>query len=270
MTQTTLTSTAIPDIQSSHDPRNMVIARVGIKDVRFPLLIDLGAGAQPSVGHYRLTVKLPADKKGTHMSRFISLLEEHTEPFDLQNFQATTLLMLTRLEAEQGDIEVHFPYFIKKTAPVSGIQSLMDYEITLRGVAKAGVSDLHLSVQIPMTSLCPCSKQISDYGAHNQRSHVTIHLHLNSQQLAQLNVHQLIKNIEEQGSCELYGLLKRPDEKFVTEHAYDNPKFVEDLVRDVAGVLRHHPAIAAFTVEAENFESIHNHSAYAVIDSTDL
>ncbi len=265
-----MTTTTIPDIQSSHDPRNMVIARVGIKDVRFPMQIDLGAGAQATVGEYLLTVKLPSDKKGTHMSRFVSLLEEHEETFTLSNFKALTLDMLTRLEAQRGDISVRFPYFIKKTAPVSGIKSLMDYEINLNGVAEAGVARIELTVLIPMTSLCPCSKEISAYGAHNQRSHVTARLTLADAALSEFNLHELIRAIELQGSCDLYGLLKRPDEKYVTERAYDNPKFVEDLVRDVAGVLRGFAGVTAFTVEAENFESIHNHSAYAVIESVDL
>ena len=265
-----MTHTQIPDIQSSHDPRNMVIARVGIKDVRFPMMMDLGAGAQATIGHYQLTVKLPADQKGTHMSRFISLLEEHTEAFSLSRFQAITVDMLTRLEAEEGDIIVHFPYFIKKTAPISGIQSLMDYEITLKGTADKAGARVQLSVLIPMTSLCPCSKQISDYGAHNQRSHVTAHMDLAAEALNDFDLHHLIREVEQQGSCDLYGLLKRPDEKYVTERAYDNPKFVEDLVRDVAGVLRAQKGVSAFTVEAENFESIHNHSAYAYIDSKDL
>ena len=265
-----MTHSHIPDIQSSHDPRNMVIARVGIKDVRFPMMMDFGAGAQATIGHYQLTVKLPADKKGTHMSRFISLLEEHTEAFSLNRFQVITVDMLARLEAEEGDIIVRFPYFIKKTAPISGIQSLMDYEITLKGTADKNGARVQLSVLIPMTSLCPCSKQISDYGAHNQRSHVTAHMDLAADALIDFDLHHLIREVEQQGSCDLYGLLKRPDEKYVTERAYDNPKFVEDLVRDVAGVLRAQKGVTAFTVEAENFESIHNHSAYALIDSTDL
>ena len=265
-----MTHTQIPDIQSSHDPRNMVIARVGIKDVRFPMMMDLGAGAQATIGQYQLTVKLPADKKGTHMSRFISLLEEHAESFSLHRFQALSIDMLARLEAEEGDIIVRFPYFIKKTAPVSGIQSMMDYEITLKGTADQAGARVQLSVLIPMTSLCPCSKQISDYGAHNQRSHVTAHMDLSAEALNDFDLHHLIREVEQQGSCDLYGLLKRPDEKFVTERAYDNPKFVEDLVRDVAGVLRAQKGVNSFVVEAENFESIHNHSAYAYIDSNDL
>lgn len=260
---------AIPDVQSSLDARNMPISRVGIKDVRFPLQIDLGAGAQATVATYTMTVHLPADQKGTHMSRFIALLEENKTVFTLASFKDLVGDMMGRLEASKGDIHVRFPYFVEKTAPISGIKSLMDYEISLSGTHKNGTSSVALSVLIPMTSLCPCSKKISEYGAHNQRSHVTAHLTLN-EAAAAFDLHALIAAIEAQGSCELYGLLKRPDEKYVTERAYDNPKFVEDLVRDVAGVLKAQAYVDAFTVEAENFESIHNHSAYAVIDSVDL
>lgn len=259
----------IPDVQSTLDARNMPISRVGIKDVRFPLQIDLGAGAQATVARYTMTVHLPADQKGTHMSRFVALLEENKKVIQLADFQALIGEMMTRLEAQRGDITVAFPYFIEKTAPVSGIKSLMDYEVTLKGTHQNGVSAVQVSVLIPMTSLCPCSKKISDYGAHNQRSHVTAHITLNDQSPA-FDLHALVAAVESQGSCELYGLLKRPDEKYVTERAYDNPKFVEDLVRDVAGVLKSQVYASAFTVEAENFESIHNHSAYAVIDSRDL
>ena len=259
----------IPDVQSTLDARNMPISRVGIKDVRFPLQIDLGAGAQATVATYTMTVHLAADQKGTHMSRFIALLEDNKTVFTLDSFNQLVSDMMVLLEAKKGDIHVHFPYFVEKIAPISGIKSLMDYEISLNGVHKDGVSTVELSVLIPMTSLCPCSKKISAYGAHNQRSHVTAHIRLN-EKAAQFDLHALISAIEAQGSCELYGLLKRPDEKYVTERAYDNPKFVEDLVRDVAGVLKAQTYVAGFSVEAENFESIHNHSAYAVIDSVDL
>ncbi|MGL4767619.1 MAG: GTP cyclohydrolase FolE2 [Formosimonas sp.] len=258
----------IPDVQSSLDARNMPISRVGIKDVRFPLNIDLGAGAQATIANYTMTVHLPADQKGTHMSRFIALLENNRGVFTVASFKQLVADMMTLLEAHKGDIHVRFPYFVEKTAPVSGIKSLMDYEVTLNGVHANGVSSIELSVLIPMTSLCPCSKKISAYGAHNQRSHVTAHMGLSDN--AAFDLHALISAIEAQGSCELYGLLKRPDEKYVTERAYDNPKFVEDLVRDVAGVLKAQPYVTRFSVEAENFESIHNHSAYAVIDSADV
>lgn len=263
-------SKIIPDVQRTIDARNMPISRVGIKDVRFPLQLDLGGGAQSTVARYTMCVFLPADQKGTHMSRFVALLEENKTVFTLNSFKALIADMMTRLESKKGDIHASFPYFVEKTAPVSGIKSLMDYELTLNGTHADGVSNVTLSVLIPMTSLCPCSKKISEYGAHNQRSHVTAHITFNDDFMGEFDLHALIGEIEAQGSCELYGLLKRPDEKYVTERAYDNPKFVEDLVRDVAGVLRAQHYVAKFTVEAENFESIHNHSAYAVIESADI
>jgi len=170
--------------------------------------------------------------------------------------------MLPLLHAERGDITAAFPYFVEKAAPVSGVRSLMDYEIQWIARAAGGSVELEMVVQVPVTSLCPCSKTISDYGAHNQRSHVTVHAVLDGE----LSVEQLVRLVEDEASCELWGLLKRPDEKYVTERAYDNPKFVEDLVRDVAARLQRQPGVARYRVEAENFESIHNHSAYAVVE----
>ena len=260
----------IPDVQSSVDVRNLPIQQVGIKNLRFPLQWASDYGPQATVALLTMTVYLPADQKGTHMSRFVALLEENKTVFTLPSFKALIDDMMLRLESEKGDIQAHFPYFVEKVAPVSGIKSLMDYEITLNGTHAKGSSQVTLSVLIPMTSLCPCSKKISAYGAHNQRSHVTAHMTFNDELMAAFDLHALISAIEAQGSCELYGLLKRPDEKYVTERAYDNPKFVEDLVRDVAGVLKAQTYVSQFSVEAENFESIHNHSAYAVIESTDF
>jgi GTP cyclohydrolase I len=196
------------------------------------------------------------------MSRFIALLEDNRAPLDVASFGALMRNMLKLLEADSGRIELSFPYFINKTAPVSGVQSLMDYEVGMSGEIRDGELEVTLKVMVPVTSLCPCSKKISAYGAHNQRSHITVNAIL----CGELPVDELIAKIEEQASCELYGLLKRPDEKYVTERAYDNPKFVEDLVRDVAGMLNADPRVAAYTLEAENFESIHNHSAYALIE----
>jgi len=170
---------------------------------------------------------------------------------------------VTRLEAETGHIEMTFPYFINKSAPISGVRSLMDYEVTFTGeIREGGEYAFNMKVVVPVTSLCPCSKKISAYGAHNQRSHVTVKAQTNSH----FWIEELVQLIESQASCELYGLLKRPDEKYVTERAYDNPKFVEDMVRDVAGLLNAEPRIDSFQVESENFESIHNHSAYALIE----
>ena len=161
-----------------------------------------------------------------------------------------------------GHIEMRFPYFVNKKAPISGVQSLLDYDVTFIGEISHGTPRMYIKVVVPVTSLCPCSKEISAYGAHNQRSHVTVTTVTNSY----LWIEELVQMIEEQGSCELYGLLKRPDEKYVTERAYDNPKFVEDMVRDVAGVMNREARIDAYVVESENFESIHNHSAYALIE----
>lgn len=252
----------IPDVQSTPDTRHLSIQRVGVKGVRYPITIKTAAGAQPSVGTWNMYVHLPEEKKGTHMSRFIALLEDNRAPLDVANFSDLMRKMVALLDANAGRIEVSFPYFINKTAPVSGVESLMDYEVGLTGEIKQGVLEVTLKVLVPVTSLCPCSKKISAYGAHNQRSHITI----NAVLAGDITVDELIAKVEAQASCELYGLLKRPDEKYVTERAYDNPKFVEDLVRDVAGMLNADKNIAAYTLEAENFESIHNHSAYALIE----
>ncbi|NIF78468.1 GTP cyclohydrolase I FolE2 [Paraburkholderia sp. Cy-641] len=253
----------MPDVQSTPDTRQIPIQRVGVKGVRHPLTVRTQGGeVQPTVGTWNLDVHLPADQKGTHMSRFVALLEENKAPLEPAAFRSMLAVMLEKLEAEAGRIEVSFPYFVNKTAPVSGVQSLLDYEVTLTGETRNGATRLFLKVLVPVTSLCPCSKKISQYGAHNQRSHVTIDAEL----AGDVAVEELIRIAEEEASCELWGLLKRPDEKFVTERAYENPKFVEDLVRDVAQRLNTDERIVAYVLEAENFESIHNHSAYAVIE----
>ncbi|MFC7289771.1 GTP cyclohydrolase FolE2 [Herminiimonas glaciei] len=254
---------AIPDVQATPDTRRIAIQRVGVKGVRYPLTVKTLSGVQPSVGTWNMYVHLAEEQKGTHMSRFIALLEENTQALDINVFGAMIRKMLALLEADAGRIEVSFPYFINKIAPVSGVQSLMDYEVGFIGEVKNGKLEITLKVLVPVTSLCPCSKKISAYGAHNQRSHITVQALLADD----LVVEELIANIEAQASCELYGLLKRPDEKYVTERAYDNPKFVEDLVRDVAVMLNNEERVLAYTLEAENFESIHNHSAYALIES---
>jgi GTP cyclohydrolase I len=253
----------MPDVQSTPDTRQIPIQRVGVKGVRHPLTVRTQSGeVQPTVGTWDLDVHLPAEQKGTHMSRFVALLEENKAPLESATFRTMLAAMLEKLEAEAGRIEVSFPYFVNKTAPVSGVQSLLDYEVTLTGDTRNGATRLFLKVLVPVTSLCPCSKKISQYGAHNQRSHVTI----NAELAGDVAVEELVRIAEEEASCELWGLLKRPDEKFVTERAYENPKFVEDLVRDVAQRLNADERIVAYSLEAENFESIHNHSAYAVIE----
>jgi len=230
----------MPDVQSTVDTRQIPIQRVGVKAVRHPLTVLTESGdVQPTVGVWNLDVRLPAEQKGTHMSRFVALLEENRAPLTIERFRAMIASMLEKLEAEAGRIEV-----------------------TLAGESRNGETRLFLKVLVPVTSLCPCSKKISQYGAHNQRSHVTIDAEL----AADVPVEALIRIAEEEASCELWGLLKRPDEKFVTERAYENPKFVEDLVRDVAARLDADARIVAYVLEAENFESIHNHSAYALIE----
>lgn len=254
----------IPDIQNLVDTRKLPIQAVGVRSVKYPVLIQLeDQGPMPSVAEFEMTVYLPAEKKGTHMSRFIALLEEmQGQVINLAVFKQLVESMLSKLEATSGQVLMKLPYFIKKQAPISGVASLLDYEIELDGKIHNNKSiDLWATVVVPVTSLCPCSKKISDYGAHNQRSHVTAKVLIDGD----LDIAQLIRSIEKQASCELYGLLKRPDEKYVTEQAYDNPKFVEDLVRDVALALEQLKQVQSYVIEAENFESIHNHSAYAKI-----
>jgi GTP cyclohydrolase FolE2 len=250
----------LPDIQATVDGRDIAIDEVGIKGVRYPMTVLAHGEPVPTVATFSMTVQLPAIAKGTHMSRFIEVLEARREPLDAAGFRAMVAQMLDRLDARAGTVEMTFPYFVRKAAPVSGVESRLDYEVQWRGtVNAAGDYSFHTRVLVPATSLCPCSKEISAYGAHNQRSHITIDARLE----ADMPIEDLIDVAESSASCEVYGLLKRADEKFVTEMAYDNPKFVEDLVRDVAVALDRDPRVGAYVVEAENFESIHNHSAFA-------
>lgn len=256
---------AIADVQSSPDQRNMPINQVGIKDLHFPLQIQSAEGVQHTIARIGMTVALPASQKGTHMSRFVALMEERQHlVLDFTSLHQLTLDMLERLDAQAGRINISFPFFRKKAAPVSGITSFLDYAVTWQGeVSASGEYSHQIKVLVPVTSLCPCSKEISQYGAHNQRSHVTVTLTCHKQEVS---IEEIIDLVENKASCQLYGLLKRPDEKYVTEHAYENPKFVEDMVRDIAVALKNDPRIDRFSVESENFESIHNHSAYALIE----
>lgn len=252
----------IADVQNSPDLRHLPIDKVGIKDIRHPVVVkDRSQGVQHTVASFSLYVELPHNFKGTHMSRFVEILNSHDMEISVESFKGMLADMSRRLEADTGHIEMSFPYFINKTAPVSGVKSLMDYQVAFIGEIHGGTDLMTIKVVVPVTSLCPCSKEISRYGAHNQRSHVTLTVRTNTF----VWVEDLIDLVEKQASCELYGLLKRPDEKYVTEKAYENPKFVEDMVRDVAAVLNRDDRIDAYVVESENFESIHNHSAYAMI-----
>jgi GTP cyclohydrolase I len=253
----------IEDVQSRQDTRNIPINKVGIKHVRHPVRVrDRSVGEQHTIATFNMYVNLPHNFKGTHMSRFVEILHQHEREISVKSFKEMLVEMTERLEAESGHIEMHFPYFVSKKAPVSGVESLMDYEVTFIGEIHNGKPQLMVKVVVPVTSLCPCSKKISDYGAHNQRSHVTVTARIDGF----VWIEELIEIVEQEASCELYGLLKRPDEKYVTERAYDNPKFVEDMVRDVAARLNQDDRISYYIVESENFESIHNHSAYALIE----
>jgi GTP cyclohydrolase I len=253
---------AVEDVQSRADTRQLPINKVGIKDITHPVkLRDRSSGEQHTVATFNMYVNLPHDFKGTHMSRFVEILHGERE-ISVENFRKMLGEMTRRLEAESGHIEMSFPFFVMKKAPVSGVASLMDYRATLIGEQRGTSAELWVRVVVPVTSLCPCSKRISDRGAHNQRSHVTITAKLREH----LWIEELIDIAESEASCEVFGILKRPDEKYVTEKAYDNPKFVEDLVRDIAMRLNAEDRIAAYSIEAENFESIHNHSAYALIE----
>ena len=259
----TTSQTPIPDVQNSEDTHRIAINKVGIRAIRHPVKIrDKGGDVRHTVASFNMYVGLPHNFKGTHMSRFVEILNSHEREISVESFPTMLQAMAARLEARSGHIEMSFPYFIAKTAPVSGVQSLLDYDVTLIGEIADGRITSTVRVVVPVTSLCPCSKEISNYGAHNQRSHVTVTARLN----AFLWIEDLVQMVEAQASCELFGLLKRPDEKWVTERAYDNPKFVEDMVRDVAARLNEDPRIDHYVVESENFESIHNHSAYALIE----
>lgn len=253
----------LPDIQSMADHRAIAIDRAGIRGLRYPIRVTVSNRATIStIATVDMSVALPAMEKGTHMSRFLEVLHSHGGEIGVLALPGLMRTMLGRLDACKGTLALRFPYFVMKRAPVSGIQSLMDYEVCLRAEGGPEDFEITLEVGVPVTSLCPCSREISAYGAHNQRSVVVIAATLASP----LEPEDLIAIAERAASCDLYGLLKRADEKYVTERAYDNPKFVEDLVRDVGLELQRDPRVAAYCVESENFESIHNHSAYARIE----
>ncbi len=255
--------TEIADVQSSKDNRHIAINKVGIKDIRHPIRIqDRTGGEQHTIACFNMYVNLPHNFKGTHMSRFVEILNNYERELSVKSFKVMLTEMTERLEAQSGHIEMSFPYFVNKKAPVSGVESLMDYDVTFIGEVADGTPHLNVKVVVPVTSLCPCSREISDFGAHNQRSHVTVTI--GTDQFVWIE--DIIDLVEKEASCELFGLLKRPDEKHVTEKAYNNPKFVEDMVRDVAMRLNQDKRITSYIVESENFESIHNHSAYAMIE----
>jgi len=254
---------SIADVQNSPDSRKIPINKVGIKGIRHPIRVkDRSEGEQHTIATFNMYVNLPHNFKGTHMSRFIEILNTREREISVESFHEMLAEMTQVLDAESGHIEMSFPYFVNKTAPVSSVQSLLDYDVTIIGSIEKGKCHTTLKVVVPVTSLCPCSKKISKYGAHNQRSHVTVTA--NSKKFVWIE--DLIDIVEGEASCEIFGLVKRPDEKWVTERAYENPKFVEDMVRDIAVHLEADTRILSYIVESENFESIHNHSAYALIE----
>ena len=264
--QDDMSNQSMMDMQGSVDDRKIAINRVGIRAMKHPIcFVDRSGEQQSTIADCTMTVHLSETRKGTHMSRFSQLLtERYREVLSIANITDLLDEMNYRLDSPAGTVELTFPYFVNKKAPISGVQGLLDYSVTLR--AQTGVdgnAQTWVKLQVPATSLCPCSKAISNYGAHNQRSHIIIEA-----QLAEhVWVEELIELSEQQASSELYSQLKRSDEKVVTERAYDNPKFVEDIIRDVAKRLNSDHRIAQYNLEVENFESIHNHSAFAVIYS---
>jgi GTP cyclohydrolase I len=253
------------DTQSQRDARGIPIDRVGVKNLRFPLRIrDRDHAEQSTIATVSLAVDLPHHYKGTHMSRFIEVLHSHGHALTVANIAGMPRELMKRLDAEKAHAHFQFPYFRAKKAPVTKAEGLLDYGVIFDVDAEGDKIDFVVTVEVPVTTVCPCSKAISARGAHNQRGIVTLAVRFKEP----VWIEELIEIVEASASAELYSLLKRPDEKHVTEQAYDHPVFVEDLVRNVAVRARQHPQIRWFRVEAENFESIHNHNAYAVIEHT--
>jgi GTP cyclohydrolase I len=252
------------DVQNSRDTRKINIDKVGIKNLRLPVTVkDKAHGSQHTTAEINFYVDLPHHFKGTHMSRFVEILNEHRYTFDIQRLDDILQSARKKLRALKAHLELTFPYFIEKKAPVSGSAGLIDYICTVSAESNGNNKvNTILTVRVPLTSLCPCSKEISEYGAHNQRSIVTLSVRTNSH----IWLEELIRLVEEEASCEVYSLLKRQDEKYVTEQAYDNPVFVEDIVRGVTKKIAADERIDWFTIESENMESIHNHNAYAYIE----
>ncbi len=251
----------IPDIQSSQDDRQIAIDRVGVKSIRYPITLRTRSeGEQSTVATVDMFVSLPHHQKGTHMSRFLEVLNEYAHPLTPDCIGTVTREIRKRLEAETAHLSIAFPYFIEKAAPVTGARGLMDYSVTFQATSHH-VEDFVMTVRAPATSLCPCSKEISAYGAHNQRCEIEASVRTSST----LWIEDLVEALEKAASSPVYACLKRPDEKFVTEQAYDNPKFVEDIVRDLASAMEREKRIVWYSISSENFESIHNHNAYAQI-----
>jgi GTP cyclohydrolase IB len=251
------------DTQNEPDPRGVPIKRVGVRGLRFPVCVrDKNRGLQHTIATVALAVDLPHHYKGTHMSRFLEVLQAHGPELEVRNIRAMPRELLRRLDARRARVEFDFPYFMEKAAPATGARGLMDYGVRFRLDGTAEETDFVLTVRVPVATLCPCSKAISDRGAHNQRGEVRYSV----RSAEPIWIEDLVRVVEQSASCELFSVLKRPDEKWVTERAYDHPVFVEDLVRNIAVRSRQDANVRWFRVEAENFESIHNHNAFAVVE----
>lgn len=258
---------SLPDMQNSRDERNIAIDRVGVRNVAYPIVVmDRADKSQHSVGTFTLTVDLPHHFKGTHMSRFVEVLNEHRKEVSVHGLPGILSHLRERLQAEESHLEVRFPFFISKMAPVSGQESMMPYDCGFRATQNSRETTIELLLTVPITTLCPCSKEISAYGAHNQRGYVSVTVSTTEH----VWLEEIIEMIESAASSQLYPLLKRPDEKFVTEQAYDNPRFVEDMVREVALRFEADTRISGYEIEVENHESIHAHNAYAQLSRTKL
>jgi GTP cyclohydrolase I len=251
------------DIQNQHDHRNIDIKKVGVKGIKYPIVVlDRTEGTQPVNATINIYVDLPHHFKGTHMSRFVEILNEFRGKINIKTFHTILEKIRDKLHAKSAHMEIEFPYFIEKTAPVSGAGSHMEYLCSFSGHNDGTKTDFLVGVVVPVTTVCPCSKEISNMGAHNQRSMVTVKVRFRKF----FWIEDLIRMVESSASGEVYSLLKRVDEKYVTEKAYENPMFVEDVVRNVAQRLNGIDNFSWYSVEAENFESIHNHSAYAFVE----
>ncbi len=252
------------DIQSTFDNRGIGIDKVGVKNIRYPItVLDRANGMQHTIASINMYVDLPKQFKGTHMSRFIEIINEHRGNINIRDYPRILEKMQKRFNARSAHLEIEFPYFIEKKAPVTHARSLMEYNCRFTGVINGNGTDFILMVSVPVHTLCPCSKEISSRGAHNQRSFVTVRLRFSGL----VWIEEIVEIVESSASAQLFSLLKRPDEKHITEHAYNNPMFVEDVVREVAKKLKKNKKIINFSVEAENLESIHNHNVYAYVES---
>ena len=257
----------LKDTQNERDTRQISIDRVGIRDVRYPIIVsDKENRTQSTIATLAMMVDLPEEYKGTHMSRFVEALHEHRRNLDVHSAVRLPSRLLRKLPAQRARVEIDFPFFRLKKAPVSGMEGMMDYDVRFEIDAERNCpGTFTLTIKVPVTTLCPCSKAMSEHGAHNQRGIVTYSVRFSD---AAVWIEDLIDLVEDCASCQVYSLLKRPDEKYVTDKAYENPVFVEDLVRNVALATERYNAFSWYRVEAENFESIHNHNAYACIERT--